>query len=88
MRCFNKECNSLSAQAVNVSLNISYTYTDSLDEYTGHTDYGDPSETIATSCFGDPDSCERTTYAPNWRDLVLKVVAPSGDDIAGVTWHF
>lgn len=80
MKCWNPECTSISAQPINISLNITEVFPAQGEDYTGVTDYGDPGETFATSCTGDPDSCERVTYAHNWRSIVLRV-GPSGNDI-------
>ena len=80
MKCWNPECNSITAQPINISINISEVFPGEEVEYVGYTDYGDPGQDFATSCTGDEDSCERITYAPNWKEIILRA-GPSGDDI-------
>ena len=76
MKCLNPACSSLSAHELNISVNMSETDPGDEVSYTGWTEYGDPSVLIATACYGDEDSCEATTYVPNWRDIVLTAVGP------------
>lgn len=63
MKCLNSECERLDADELNISLNLSGT-TEEVDfEYTGSTDYGDPSDFIGTYCSNcgfmyEPDATE------------------------------
>lgn len=77
MRCLNPECGSVTADELNVSLNLSMTYEQEVTEYTAETEYGDLGDQIGTWC----SECQRRTYLPNWLEVVARWVGPSGDDL-------
>lgn len=70
MKCLNQECGSPCADEINISLNISETAESLETEYTGTTDYGDPSQIIGTYC----EECGEATYVPNWREVVINFI--------------
>ena len=65
MKCLN--CGSPRANEINISLNFSETEESLETEYTGTTDYGDPSSMIGTFCY----DCEEATYVDGWQETVL-----------------
>jgi hypothetical protein len=68
MKCLNPECESLSADEVNVSYNVSYTANGKPEpEYLGDTYMGDCSALIGTTC---PD-CNREVLLPNAVSVIL-----------------
>jgi hypothetical protein len=81
MLCLNPECSSETAQELNVSINLSECNPGKDIDYAGYTDYGNTSALIATSCSGDPDSCEKVTYVADWWLIALRRVSPSHDDL-------
>ena len=78
MKCLNRECGSPRANEINISLNFSETEESLKTEYTGTTDYGDPSPMIGTFCL----DCEEATYTPNWQETVISFIgAPLYDEV-------
>lgn len=61
MKCYNSACDSISADEVNISVNISLTEPQEEKEYTGYTEYGDTSGFMGTLC---PD-CGLLVWAPD-----------------------
>lgn len=70
MKCLRPECGSLGAEELNISVNYSETEDSEEVEYTGTTEYGDPSPMIGTVCF----DCGFTTYLPNWQETVMSFI--------------
>ena len=83
MKCMNPECESLDADEINISVNVSETTPRLAEiEYTGDTEYGDCSDLIGTTC----SDCNEITYLPYWESIVLafagqaSLVLPSTTD--------
>jgi hypothetical protein len=72
VKCLNPACGSPEANELNVSANISETEIALEKEYSGTTEYGDTSNTIATVC----PTCEMTCFVHNWQELVLGWLRP------------
>ena len=75
MKCQNPSCGSLAANEINISLNITETAETEEIEYTGTTDYGDPSDLIGTYCY----ECEEMTYVEGWHGTVLRFIDGTPD---------
>lgn len=65
----------INAQPVTVSVNVTDVAADPEPVPTGAINFGDCSDIIGTSCWGDEDSCEQTTYRPDWDKITLDAVA-------------
>jgi hypothetical protein len=70
MKCANQACGSPAANEINISVNFSECSESLETEYTGSTEYGDPSPMIGTLCY----ECGEATYLPNWREVVRNFI--------------
>jgi hypothetical protein len=82
MKCLNPACNALTADEINVSVNVSLTnpvdqtiLKYESDVYAGETEMGDCSDLIATTCYRD-GGCGKETYVHNWKEIVSKATQP------------
>ena len=75
MKCANQACGSPAANEINISVNFSECSESLETEYTGSTEYGDPSPMIGTLCY----ECGETTYVDNWEGQVLSFIAGPSD---------
>jgi hypothetical protein len=68
MKCLNPDCESVMADELNVSLNVSETVDIEEVEYSGSTEYGDTSAGIGTWC---PD-CEVMTFNHDYLKIIKR----------------
>jgi hypothetical protein len=85
MKCLGETCGSHRAEELNVSVNVSETEEVEEVEYTGSTEYGDPSEIIGTYC----SQCGQSTFVAHWRQVVMDCVAgPDDTELARLVENF
>ncbi len=75
MKCLDPACGSLRANELNISLNLTETEESEEVEYTGNTDYGDPSTTLGTSCM----DCKQDVMLDGWEEKVMAFLRGEGD---------
>lgn len=77
MKCLNPACESVVAEELNVSINVSETAAEAEKVYLGSTEYGDTLLALGTTC----GECDTITYVHNWKEMLVTNVGPAPYDV-------
>ena len=77
MKCLNPECESIEANALNISINVSMTKPDQNIVWDGYTDFapGSISPTLGTIC----SECDQEWWVPNYMERITSYIDRDGN---------